>query len=1316
MDDSSLKSLKLVVNPTNEVVELHPPFSRTVFEYAAIVSSDADGDTRVKVQPTCTESDAFAQIQNNNGPGGSVLLRENTENEVVVKVDAPDGTSSSRYISITFSEGVLDRNFERKQTEYVLLADWTANSVQFTADPTNSKAVVSLTAPTSVTRSANGGWDVRLFCGDTQIVVSVSSAKGSQTKYIITARKGAVREQTQNFTVASSSSNQLDYRCPLCTEKWSNDPLNEPNASIEREISETVIVVCPLGCGTRANISAMASHASECSASLRWCDDCCSWSKGDHTGGCTVTCECGRKVPKAEKATLHDPMCSKSDKAISVSQADHAKWNGPAPWENALVNNDLLKLDVETLVKRGDNAITGYVSSLEAKAGPDMQALEICIKHRAAACIKNYQLGSVKGQLDPLLHLLLGLAMEEWSLQVELTPLRRAVTDKTNENDLAAESAMADEVKGLLEHLGVPSSSSDIAKLRAIEAEYHRLLGQGMSDQAAEVQNLYIFKLKQVRAKGAHVGDLESAAGWKGLQDGNTMIKAMMKYSDALSISDQSTGAIWRYGRMLLLHGQIKEARKYLQCAVSRRPTHTGARLHLGIALVLEDAPSHSSNNAGAYLHSAFESIKFSRWSDHGYRTQKEQQKSSLLIDNFSSYSNTSVPAVHVALARAHAKSGRLTEALEVLAAGLEILPDEMMSAMKKARLHKATEVSPVVARMAREVLLILREYSVISQASKSDGTSEKGRKVLQNIPALMRRISEWSTAGNASAIPLQLHLPTPQVPPNAVNIFEDVSRSLAFFSPQDPRALSVLGNAQFEVSELIDDEEWKFGESDEGLLGRKLGEVDGTFRAAIAIEDAQSANEIAPEHFALQKLKSQSWWTTYEEWCTFLASAAKTRQPRPDSALKQQGRTANPKLPEKVVKPTAVKPATNQPTPKTGVQSKSIAPAAAKAKPVAKLSGAKPSQGSDKLKGSQNDHSVASKKPAEHAQDSAEQSTKADDPKGSSQSLAHKPAIGGGSGHSTTSKTSSPTKAVVPTAKPNIPTSDTKHTATTPHGAPAATKSPSKKPGIAKEKDIDSAPGKDTRQAALRAAYATKPSGKSGPVQPAVKPTASTTSRPASAKPAARPLSAPPAQNTSETPQPTQEPSKIWPKTAAPRLGLARTLMRRLSLLERQKEIARTSYGTVPGPEGDVMPQLVEEISNWYRQAMSLQDADNHISHDAYTELAGILEHWVSVSAAADVYKLFPMPENDATQEDLFVIGELVRVLMKEKLFSEPKLAQGLIHLGRHGGVTNVQKYIDILDSGGQNKMLMQVFAGINRKPTDHPDMVAFFKTKFWL
>ncbi|KAI9325795.1 hypothetical protein DFJ73DRAFT_767307 [Zopfochytrium polystomum] len=162
-------------------------------------------------------------------------------------------------------------------------------------------------------------------------------------------------------------------------------------------------------------------------------------------------------------------------------------------------------------------------------------------------------------------------------------------------------------------------------------------------------------------------------------------------------------------------------------------------------------------------------------------------------------------------------------------------------------------------------------------------------------------------------------------------------------------------------------------------------------------------------------------------------------------------------------------------------------------------------------------------------------------------------------------------------------------------------------------------------------------------------------------------------------------------------RIGLARALTRRLN--------------SNPATEGD----QIQRIEGLYRSAIEI----NPTSHDAHIELGYLLERRVSPAAARAVYAGFPFQEmGDATpqEDDLFLYSEAARLLMKEKRYQDPVLEKALIAEGRAMGMATLEKYVAALDAASEYKLLMRVYAGVNKKAVDDPDLVPFFKAKFWM
>ncbi|XP_060079354.1 uncharacterized protein LOC132558767 [Ylistrum balloti] len=233
---------------------------------------------------------------------------------------------------------------------------------------------------------------------------------------------------------------------------------------------------------------------------------------------------------------------------------------------------------------------------------------------------------------------------------------------------------------------------------------------------------------------------------------------------------------------------------------------------------------------------------------------------------------------------------------------------------------------------------------------------------------------------------------------------------------------------------------------------------------------------------------------------------------------------------------------------------------------------------------------------------------------------------------------------------------------------------------------------GVAARGAARGGAAAKTPAGKAAPVptkaapgKPAAKtphcdPKAPTKQEdvPAAKAPAS---TAAPAQTTTQAPPPKGTP--INRTSYYPHLGLARAFRAAGNIPDSQKNY------------NDVIVMAPEV-------------------HDAYIELAEMLTK-TDPAGAVDVYSKFPMPE-EPSFDDAFILGELVRLLMKTESFDDPRLLTYMVSYGRVLGLGVLERYVKILEDKFKNDLLKKVYAGVNRKDVDDPDLEAFFRFKCWL
>ncbi|BFZ07436.1 hypothetical protein BsWGS_10476 [Bradybaena similaris] len=133
-------------------------------------------------------------------------------------------------------------------------------------------------------------------------------------------------------------------------------------------------------------------------------------------------------------------------------------------------------------------------------------------------------------------------------------------------------------------------------------------------------------------------------------------------------------------------------------------------------------------------------------------------------------------------------------------------------------------------------------------------------------------------------------------------------------------------------------------------------------------------------------------------------------------------------------------------------------------------------------------------------------------------------------------------------------------------------------------------------------------------------------------------------------------------------------------------------------------------EAKKYYFQVMDMAPE----VHDAYIESAEMLSKSDPLEAV-NVYCRFPISENP-TYDDAYIFGEIVRILMKNEKFDDERLAKNMIAYGKVLGLVVLDNYTKILEQKRKNDLLKKVYAGVNNKSVDDPDMQAFFKFKFWL
>ncbi|XP_071336106.1 uncharacterized protein [Trachinotus anak] len=248
---------------------------------------------------------------------------------------------------------------------------------------------------------------------------------------------------------------------------------------------------------------------------------------------------------------------------------------------------------------------------------------------------------------------------------------------------------------------------------------------------------------------------------------------------------------------------------------------------------------------------------------------------------------------------------------------------------------------------------------------------------------------------------------------------------------------------------------------------------------------------------------------------------------------------------------------------------------------------------------------------------------------------------------------------------------------------AAAVTKAPAPAPPAPIRGGKATRPAAKTPAARGRAGAAAKPDGSAKPSSNGTKPQLPTNKSKQDCCPdtvETAKVSGPPVGDRVTVSSPVNRRSHI------PRLGLARALSRSADTQDQAKQL--------------------------YRETISMAQG----VHDAYIELAQLLEP-SDPQAAVEVYCKFPLkPVAEQDFDDAFITGEIVRMLITLEQFDHLQLGPSLVAHGKVMGLSCIEKYIDILDGKSMTKLLKSVYARIHDKHEDDEDLQDFFKFKCWI
>ncbi|XP_041865467.1 uncharacterized protein LOC121655109 [Melanotaenia boesemani] len=179
------------------------------------------------------------------------------------------------------------------------------------------------------------------------------------------------------------------------------------------------------------------------------------------------------------------------------------------------------------------------------------------------------------------------------------------------------------------------------------------------------------------------------------------------------------------------------------------------------------------------------------------------------------------------------------------------------------------------------------------------------------------------------------------------------------------------------------------------------------------------------------------------------------------------------------------------------------------------------------------------------------------------------------------------------------------------------------------------------------------------------------------------------------KTVEPAEEPVVV-PRVSGP------------SVVNRMSHVSRLGLARVLSHSADTQDQAKQ----LYQEVIAMAPG----IHDAYIELAQLLEP-SDPGAAIDVYCRFPQkPVAEQSFDDAFITGEIIRMLMSQEQYDHPQLGPSLVAHAKVMGLSCIEKYIDILDGKSRTTLVKSVYANIHDKEVDDPDLNDFFRFKCWI
>jgi tetratricopeptide (TPR) repeat protein len=366
----------------------------------------------------------------------------------------------------------------------------------------------------------------------------------------------------------------------------------ESDQDLELQLTNAKIQCPGLGC-TSKEISANSfnSHFSTCEYLPTVCAKCNSSlhsaDKTNHDISCIANCpHCGKVFP-TWLSEEHLKMCkTQSFETVSGFVPESTGWeaflNGGAKKK---FNEEELIKETNTFKEKINCFLDSSFEVLVESNGkiiksPNFEILESILKTITMAISENTS-AHVNQQvnLKASFHYILAKYMNQYRVFYYWFPEPAKKIDTINDNEIANDGFMHDEVTGLLLQLGIPPLADPTVQIKAMEAEYHRLKNLSMQNevlidlsQAAEVQNLIIWKLKTMKESTSN-----NMSTGENINTDQIAIECKKKLIDCLKIEPSNFHANILLAKLYLEMGEEGSALKHAHSAWTLQPLNLDA-------------------------------------------------------------------------------------------------------------------------------------------------------------------------------------------------------------------------------------------------------------------------------------------------------------------------------------------------------------------------------------------------------------------------------------------------------------------------------------------------------------------------------------------------------------------------------------------------------------------------------------------------------------------------------------------------------------------------------------------------------------------